>query len=140
MGIFSLVACLFGIIGSCRIACCLNWYMFLGGALTLGGCCAAGCWVAAMCRPRTLLLMGCLLVSNRGALHLPQPAQPACPPHSTPLRTAPATSHKPTRQPAPAPPAAELGLVLSMFFNYGGTVDNMVAYGKKNDPTWDADE
>jgi hypothetical protein len=41
VGIFSLVVCLFGIIGSCRIACCLNWYMVLGGVLTLGGCCAA---------------------------------------------------------------------------------------------------
>jgi hypothetical protein len=30
--------------------------------------------------------------------------------------------------------------VLSMFFNYEGTVDNMVAYGKKQDPTWNADE
>lgn len=34
----------------------------------------------------------------------------------------------------PACRAAELGLTLSMFFNYGNTVDDLVKYEQENDP------
>ena len=39
-----------------------------------------------------------------------------------------------------SPPAAELGIVLSMFFNLDGTLNNMVAYNQAKDPSWDAAE
>jgi hypothetical protein len=103
-----------------------------------------GCWEpgATGAGHVPLLLMGAARgYIKRGGGPLPlRPASAAFPlrPTALPLAPLPPTARPPV---CPLPGrAAELGLVLSMFFNYGGTVDNMVAYGKEQDPTWNADE
>ena len=119
-----MVAVLIGVIGSFRIACCLNIYLFLGGLLTLGA--LRGGHMAPLHRSLPQPHARLPMVSRTGertSLMLIK-----CLPCSFHVLTLHAWLH--------ALGAAELGIVLSMFFNYSNTVYRLNKYASKHDPNW----